>query len=460
MTAAMVAEVRRRFGVPVVVRYTSTESSLGTGTTLTSTDEEVATTVGRPVAGVELAIVDDEGDPVPAGSVGRVLLRSAAAMRGYWGRGPGRGRALAELVDADGHRGGARPGRVADAPVTSGGSPPKATCSCRAAPTSATSGAATTCTRPRSRRPCRRTPPWPGRPWSACPTTSWARSAWPWWWPRPGSAPDLASLRAHCARELSDYKAPDALVLVDELPLTPMMKVDPVRLAALAARGGRGAPAGPGAESSSRCRGARQWPHRRRRREGARMSPTTRVGESDPNRGTAPEAITPGRYAGRVAVVTGSGSGIGRATARRLAAEGAAVACLDVTKDAIESVAAEINAEAAEAGGRAIAVRVRRHRRGSGHRRGGPGRRGAGLHHQPVQHCGHRRVRPHARAVVERLGQDHRGQPDRDLPHVPGRPAGHARERRRHRQHHFDGRHEGPALFGRVLRVQGRRAAC
>ena len=28
----------------------------------------------------------------------------------------------------------------------------------------------------------------------------------------PGAQPDLASLRAHCARELSDYKAPDALV--------------------------------------------------------------------------------------------------------------------------------------------------------------------------------------------------------------------------------------------------------
>src|SRR5580698_1633124 len=87
------------------------------------------------------------------------------------------------------------------------------------------------------------------------------------------------------------------------------------------------------------------------------MSPTTRVGESDPNRGTAPEAITPGRYVGRVAVVTGSGSGIGRATARRLAAEGAAVACLDVVTDAIEAVAAEINTESAAAGGRAIAVR-------------------------------------------------------------------------------------------------------
>ena len=50
-TAAMVAEMRHRFGVPVVVRYTSTEASLGTGTTLESTDEEVATTVGRPVPG-------------------------------------------------------------------------------------------------------------------------------------------------------------------------------------------------------------------------------------------------------------------------------------------------------------------------------------------------------------------------------------------------------------------------
>ncbi len=53
----------------------------------------------------------------------------------------------------------------------------------------------------------------------------------------PGSAPDLDALRAHCRGLLADYKAPDALVVVEELPLTPMMKVDPVRLGALAEQG-------------------------------------------------------------------------------------------------------------------------------------------------------------------------------------------------------------------------------
>jgi NAD(P)-dependent dehydrogenase (short-subunit alcohol dehydrogenase family) len=43
----------------------------------------------------------------------------------------------------------------------------------------------------------------------------------------------------------------------------------------------------------------------------------------------------------RVAIVTGAASGIGRATAKRLAAEGARVALIDVDGERVEQAAAE-----------------------------------------------------------------------------------------------------------------------
>src|SRR5690242_4304583 len=49
-----------------------------------------------------------------------------------------------------------------------------------------------------------------------------------------------------------------------------------------------------------------------------------------------------GRFDGRVAVVTGAASGIGRATAARLAREGAAVALVDRDEAGAEAVAATI----------------------------------------------------------------------------------------------------------------------
>jgi acyl-CoA synthetase (AMP-forming)/AMP-acid ligase II len=93
----LVAAMQERLGVPVVVRYTSTEASLGTGTVPGDADEVVATTVGRPVPGVSLIVADDDGREAASGEVGRVRLSSPAVMVGYWG-GPPTGPGASGLV--------------------------------------------------------------------------------------------------------------------------------------------------------------------------------------------------------------------------------------------------------------------------------------------------------------------------------------------------------------------------
>jgi len=237
--AELVAAMRDRFGVPVVVRYTSTEASLGTGTVPGDPDQVVATTVGRPVPGVSLAIVDEGGAEVGAGEVGRVRVRSGAVMLGYWG-GPSTGPGIDGVafdaaatrsvlddegwlttgdfgfVDADGNL--HLVGRANEMYIRGGYNvyPAEVEAVLSAHPAVAQVAVVGT------------------------PDPVLGEIGVAFVVPAPDSDVSLADLRSWAAGSLADYKSPDRLALVESLPVTSMMKVDKRVLAGPAAEAAGG----------------------------------------------------------------------------------------------------------------------------------------------------------------------------------------------------------------------------
>jgi acyl-CoA synthetase (AMP-forming)/AMP-acid ligase II len=77
-TPALIREARARFGAAVAIRYSCTEAGIGIGTAFDGPLEDAEVSVGRPHAGVDLELRD------VVDGVGEVCLRSPAVMAGYW----------------------------------------------------------------------------------------------------------------------------------------------------------------------------------------------------------------------------------------------------------------------------------------------------------------------------------------------------------------------------------------
>lgn len=215
----LVRRMRETLGCPVITRYTSTESGVCTSTRVGDPDEVTAHTVGKPAPDVELRIVGADGHDVAPGETGEVICRSPAMMRGYW-RDPER---TAEVIDADGflHTGDLGSfdadgnlrivGRLEEMYIRGGYNVYPAEVEAVLVEHPRVARAAVVGEADRDL----------GETGVAFVVVAVA-----------DAPPTLEELRAWCRAHLADYKAPERLVLVEELPVTGMMKIDRRVLAA------------------------------------------------------------------------------------------------------------------------------------------------------------------------------------------------------------------------------------
>ena len=90
--------VHERMGCGLENFYGTSESRLISWTGPDDPWERVATTVGRPVPGARVRIVDDERRPLPAGEPGEIAAQTSQMMTGYY-RDP---ELTAQVLDAEG----------------------------------------------------------------------------------------------------------------------------------------------------------------------------------------------------------------------------------------------------------------------------------------------------------------------------------------------------------------------
>jgi len=76
--------IEERWGVPWREIYGSTESGLDLSVPLSAAETVGTGAMGHPPPGKEVRVADEQGDTVPDGTVGEILIRGKPMMLGYW----------------------------------------------------------------------------------------------------------------------------------------------------------------------------------------------------------------------------------------------------------------------------------------------------------------------------------------------------------------------------------------
>ena len=78
-------EFERATGATILESYGLSETSPATALSRPGAGHRPGS-VGKPIPGVEVRILDDGGDEVPAGAIGQIAIRGHNVMKGYWRR--------------------------------------------------------------------------------------------------------------------------------------------------------------------------------------------------------------------------------------------------------------------------------------------------------------------------------------------------------------------------------------
>jgi long-chain acyl-CoA synthetase len=82
VSTELLAEFAEAAGFPIVDGYGMTE--VGLATFNRGAEETRAGSIGTPIAGVTIALRDEDGDSIPAEQIGRIFIKTRSHMAGYW----------------------------------------------------------------------------------------------------------------------------------------------------------------------------------------------------------------------------------------------------------------------------------------------------------------------------------------------------------------------------------------
>lgn len=84
ITPEQMKEIREKMGINLCQSFGITETGSVTFTKYDEDEEIICSTLGKPIDGVDIKIIDESGNILPNGEIGEIIVKSIGNMKGYY----------------------------------------------------------------------------------------------------------------------------------------------------------------------------------------------------------------------------------------------------------------------------------------------------------------------------------------------------------------------------------------